>query len=99
MKPNDVNDNSFNTVYLEHDKNNYLISRWIDNVEVLFVSNIHSGFGVVDSYRRHPRENSKNAAHIRKVFGTEGAKTMEIPEIVKDYNMCSGWEASTLLTN
>lgn len=82
----DVDDDTFNTVYLEHDKNNYLISRWIDNAEVLFVSNIHSGYGVVDSYRRRPRENQKNSAHIRKVFGTDGAKTMEIPEIVNDYN-------------
>jgi Transposase IS4 len=76
----------FNTVYLQHDQHNYLCVRWIDNAEVLMVSNIHEGYAVVDSWRKRPRENNANRNHVRRLFGSEGATEMEIPEIVNDYN-------------
>jgi hypothetical protein len=60
--------------------------RWIDNAEVLMVSNIHSGFVVVNSWRRRPRETESNRGHVRRVFGTVGAKMLEITEMIDDCN-------------
>jgi hypothetical protein len=62
------------------DPNNYLVVRWIDNAEVMFVSNIHRGTNLLQSMRRSPRETNFNQIRVRESFGTEGATKTAIPE-------------------
>jgi hypothetical protein len=65
---NDLHDFRFNTFYHMNDKDNYLVGRWIDDAEVLFVSNIHNPEVTVDSIRRRPRETCYNRHTVRAVF-------------------------------
>mmetsp|Transcript_1528 Transcript_1528/g.3386 ORF Transcript_1528/g.3386 Transcript_1528/m.3386 type:complete len:291 (-) Transcript_1528:1970-2842(-) len=90
------NEKEFNSLYLDHDKRNFLIARWVDNSEVLMVSTVHTGEHVVDSHRKRPRETHYNREHVRSLFGTEGEKTIEIPKIIDDYN---NWMGGVDLSN
>ena len=81
----DEDDMRFNTWYHINDKHNFLVCRWIDNAEVLLVSNIHRSNQTVSRVRKRPRETYFNRQHVL-VFGTEGKKEIEIPQLVHDYN-------------
>jgi hypothetical protein len=61
---------------------------WMDNGPVTFLTTIH-GIGEdweVTTDRRRPRKTMLNAGHVEEVFGDDGEKKLEIPQMVDDYN-------------
>lgn len=88
--PDGVDDMHFNSLHYTHDKDNYLIARWVDNNVVKMVSTIHQPHDTVMKKRRRPRITNTNKNNVGAVW--KGAHTVEIqiPKIIDDYNtwMC-----------
>ncbi len=61
---------------------------WIDQGPVRIISTVHlcDPEEVVSSLRKKPRTSSSNAASVRRVFGGEDEKVIDIPKIIDDYN-------------
>ena len=85
-----IDDERFNTLYCLPSKDNYMIFGWVDNLVVLMVSTIHTGTEVVEKQRKRPRTNQQNKHRMQTAFGNEAVKTMDIPQVIDDYNHWMG---------
>jgi Transposase IS4 len=68
----------------------YKIFRWIDNNEVLLVSNIHDGNENIVRNRKKPRQTAVNRRHLLPVWGSQAVVPICIPGVIDDYNHWMG---------
>lgn len=85
-----IGDDRFNSLYVWHHQDNYLVCRWVDNNVVNMVSTIHTGDETVVRHRRKPRQTRTNRNHLELVWGNNPIATIDIPGIVDDYNHWMG---------
>ena len=81
-----IEDDRFNTLYLLNDDGGYRIGRWVDNNNVLMVTNVHDGTESIKRRRKKPRTTNVNRHHLETVWGEDYVKEIEIPRIIDDYN-------------
>ena len=81
-----ISDETFNHVHTCVDDNGILLYRWVDNQTVMMCSTVHDATDVVLKSRRRPRENPINAARIRRGWGDNHRRDIEIPQVVDFYN-------------
>ncbi|EDN05081.1 predicted protein [Histoplasma mississippiense (nom. inval.)] len=67
-------------------QNEVLCLGWKDNNIVLLLSTIHMPDSFVERVRKRPGLNSTNGPQIRRIFGDNWQKAVEIPTIIDDYN-------------
>jgi len=82
----DIKDKRFNTLYYLHDKDNYLIARWVDNSIVTMVSTMHDPTDKVLKARKKPRKTKTNKQHLQTVWGQQAVVDVFIPLFIDDYN-------------
>ena len=63
---------------------------WQDNSVVLALSTLHSPSDFVARERRRPAKTSTNGALVRKIFGEDVTKELDIPVFINDYNHYMG---------
>lgn len=71
---------------VDSSKQSYIIQRWVDNKNVLVVSNVHSPHDTVVKARKKPRKTQTNAKNIKLVWGEDHVKDIRIPRTIDDYN-------------
>jgi hypothetical protein len=86
----DIQDERFNSLYVYHHSDGYLIYRWIDNSEVLMVSSQHTGEETITRQRHKPRVNTTNRHHLETVWGANPMVPLDIPGVFDDYNHWMG---------
>jgi hypothetical protein len=85
-----VDDNRFNSLYCLNEKEGYMTMRWIDNGEVLMITNMHTGMESVERERKRPRITNINKRNVLAIWGNDPVKKMEIPAVIDDYNHFMG---------
>jgi hypothetical protein len=65
---------------------------WVDNAAVLMLTTIHNvgPDHTVTRLRRRPRTTSTNGSTVRRVFGDNATKKLNIPQVIDDYNHFMG---------
>ncbi|KAL1953145.1 hypothetical protein VTO42DRAFT_3545 [Malbranchea cinnamomea] len=63
---------------------------WQDNNIVLGLSTLHSPTAFIAQKRKRPAKTSTNEALVRRVFGDEVIKELDIPAFINDYNHYMG---------
>ena len=86
MSIHNVDDDIFNTLYYLDDRNNYRIFIWVDNNIVTMVSTVHTGYEKISRIRRSPSVNIINRESVKKIWGDQGEKEIQIPGVIDDYN-------------
>lgn len=78
---NGIDDTHFNSVYYTHDKDNYLIVRWVDNNVVKMISTVHLPNESVLKIRRKPRITTTNKSNVDLIWKDSHTVEIHIPKV------------------
>ena len=76
----------FNHFYWAVDSFTTLLTRWMDNGLVFFVSTVHTEGNYIEQNCGKLRKTVNNKHHVERVWGKNMQVKISIPRIVDDYN-------------